>query len=110
MTWKDLLLRLRALRSPARAERDLDDELQFHLEMEARKLSTAGLTPEDARRRARVEFGGLDQSREGCRDVRGVTWLENLARDVRYGVRMLLKAPVFTSVAVLSLAIGIGAN
>ena len=86
MNWNDLLLRLRALRSPQRAESDLEDELQFHLEMEARKMQESGLPEQDARRRARVEFGGVEQSREECRDVRGITWLENVGRDLRYGV------------------------
>lgn len=102
MSWTDLLLRARALRSRSRAESDLDDELQFHLEMEARKLGSAAA--------ARRAFGGVEQVREECRDARGLSAVENLARDVRFGVRMLAKTPVFTAVALLSLAIGIGAN
>src|SRR3712207_2947670 len=93
------------------AERDLEDELQFHLEMESRKLQNGGDTPDDARNRARARFGGLALAREQCRDTRGAgAMLESLARDVRYGARMLRKSPVFTAVAIVSLAIGIGAN
>jgi macrolide transport system ATP-binding/permease protein len=110
MSWNDLLLRLRALRSRERAESELDDELKFHLEMEARKLAERGLSERAARTAARAGFGGVEQVREECRDARGVSVLENLARDVRYGLRMLAKTPVFTAVAILSLAIGIGAN
>jgi len=87
MGWTDFLLRLRALRSRTRAEGDLDEELQFHIEMEARKRRLDGLSDAESHRRARVEFGGVEQVREECRDVRGLTLLENLARDIRYGFR-----------------------
>ena len=110
MGFADLWLRIRALARRRRAECDLDEELNFHLEMEARKNRLAGMSEAQARRAARVEFGGVEQAREECRDARGVAFLQNMARDLRYGWRVLLKTPLFTAIAILSLAIGIGAN
>jgi predicted permease len=106
----DLVHRIRSLFRERAVERELDDELRFHLERQIESHLRAGMSRAEAVRRARLEFGGLDQIKEAHRDARGIGFFSHLGRDLRQGLRQFHRSPGFSALAVLCLGLGIGVN
>lgn len=110
MKVSDVRLRLRALVLRGRTERELLDELDFHLEMERRKLRGAGLSEQEADRRARARFGSTALIADQCRDARGITLFETILQDLRYAFRSCRRSPAFALTITLTIGLGLGVN
>src|SRR3979490_3079886 len=102
--------RLTALFRRRRLEDDLDEELRSHLEMAVELNLRKGMNAEDARREALRSFGGVEQTKENCRDQRGLPMIETTLQDLRFGFRMLRRSPGFSALAILCLTLGMGAT
>jgi predicted permease len=111
MRWSHKLsLRLRSLFGRKQVNRELEDEIRFHLQRQVEEFVAQGMTPEDARYAALRSLGGVTQIEQECRDTRSVTFIENFLQDLRFGFRMLWRNPGFSVMAILCLTLGIGAN
>src|SRR6185503_14465716 len=108
MNLRDWTHRLRALVMPRRVERDLHDELSFHIERETKKLVDEGMEPTRARQTAKARFGSTTVAADACRDKRGTAFVDNTIRDIQYAMRTFRRAPLAALTIVVTVAIGLG--